>query len=50
MKKLIFNIISTNRPKFLNRPILDDSEKFILRSKISYFSACTLCTKLNGVR
>jgi hypothetical protein len=25
MKKPIFNIISANRPKFLNRPILDDS-------------------------
>jgi hypothetical protein len=50
MKKPIFNIISANRPKFLNRPILDDSKKLILRSKVSYFSACTLCTNVNGVR
>ena len=50
MKKLIFNIISANRPKFLNRPILDDSKKLILRSKVSYFSACTLCKNVNGVR
>ena len=43
-------VISANRPKFLNRPILDDSKKLILRSKVSYFSACTLCTNVNGVR
>ena len=49
MKKPIFNIISANRPKFLNRPFLDDSKKLILRSKVSYFSACTLCTNVNGV-
>jgi hypothetical protein len=49
MKKPIFNLISANRPKFLNHPILDDSKKLIIRSKVSYFSACTLCTNVNGV-
>jgi hypothetical protein len=50
MKKPIINIISANRKKFLNRPILDDSKKLTLRSKVSYFCACTLCTNVNGVR